>query len=96
MVPQEVSKNIGEDTVFICHSYMKGKWTFNNNKLPLNTFVSGNRDEILKIYSIDLKNAGSYQCIVGDNQTKVVAEGTLEVYGEYTCFYLVPKILNEL
>ena len=92
MVPKQVSKIVGDDAVFICHSYMKGKWTFNNNKLPLNTLVSGDKDEILKIRSIDFENAGTYQCTVIDNQTVLVAEGNLEVYGEYSFIYQVQKM----
>ena len=83
MIPKEISRYVGDDAVFNCKSYMKGKWTFINKKLPPNAVVTGNRDEVLTIHKINRENNGTYQCIITDNPNNLVAEGTLKVYGEY-------------
>ena len=83
LIPPYQIANVGSTVKFICLSDEETIWTFESGALPDNVipFYDMFSNPYITITSVQLSNAGHYQCEVNDLSEKIIfyAEGELQV-----------------
>ncbi len=82
MEPPYQRKKIGNEVKFWCKTYNPVKWTFKNFELPWNSKVSGTMNGTLTLSTIELSNAGTYECTMQDGNREFSTTGFLDVKGK--------------